>query len=154
MHGLIPGAGAEGWRRLPPSAPLVRAIDLIGDRWVLLIVYHALFHRTTRFGDFCRELGIPTNVLTRRLQALVQAGVLDRADAPRGHSLHEYRLTAHGERLWPVLAALHTWGEQSPTETGELGYGLAHRDCGAPLVLGPTCPHCKADIKAEDLAPG
>ncbi|MGQ0843303.1 MAG: winged helix-turn-helix transcriptional regulator [Sporichthyaceae bacterium] len=120
MHGLIPGSGTEDWKRLPPSRPLVRAVDAIGDRWSLLIVYHALFHGTTRFGDFCRELRIPTNVLTRRLQALVAAGVFDRADAPRGHSLHEYRLTPRGESLWSVVAALHAWGAECMAEDGEL----------------------------------
>ncbi len=155
MHGLIPGLGgnSENWKKVPPPGPLVRAVELVGDRWALLIIYHALFHGTTRFGDFHRDLRIPTNVLTRRLQTLVQAGVLDRAEAPRGHSLHEYRLTPQGEQLWPVLAALHTWGEEWLAEPDELVVGLAHRECGAALTVGPTCPTCKAEVRAEDLSP-
>lgn len=115
MHGLIPGSPEE-WKPQRPSPALVRAVDVVGDRWALLIVYYALVHGTTRFGDFHRELRIPTNVLTRRLQSLVQFGVLDRADAPRGHSLHEYRLTPLGEGLWPVIAALTNWGNESLAE--------------------------------------
>lgn len=155
MHGLIPGLGgnSEHWKKLLPPKPLIRAVELVGDRWALLIIYHALFHGTTRFGDFHRDLRIPTNVLTRRLQALVQAGMLERADAPRGHSLHEYRLTEQGESLWPVLAALHTWGEEWLSQPDELPVGLAHRDCGGNLMVGPTCPTCGTDVKADDLSP-
>lgn len=153
MHGLIP-AGARGGTGVPPTpGPLARAIDAVGDRWTLLIVYQVLFGGMTRFGDFHRELRIPTNVLTRRLQALVQAGVLERVRAPRGHSLHEYRATPQGTHLWTVLAALHAWGATWSAADEEPQIGLAHGACGADLAPGSCCPLCAAEIAPGDLTP-
>jgi DNA-binding HxlR family transcriptional regulator len=122
MHGLVPGRDPRNPERTRSGVrSLSRALDLLGDRWTLLIVYEAMFAGTTRFGDFQRALRIPTNVLTRRLQTMVEAGVLERVPAPRGHSPHEYRLTAYGDRLLPVVAALLTWdGERPAAEIAEI----------------------------------
>lgn len=115
MHAQVPG-GDELWDDLParPSrtGPIDRAIEVVGDRWSLLILHEALFRGTTRFGEFNRALRIPTNILTRRLQALVEAGVFERVSAPQGRSLHEYRPTVKGQHLWPVLAAFLDWGTE------------------------------------------
>jgi DNA-binding HxlR family transcriptional regulator len=99
------------------SAPLdnrdcgvARALELLGDGWTLLIVREAFFG-VRRFADFHRDLGIARNVLSQRLKSLVEAGILERVDAGRHGTRFEYRLTAKGEALLPVLTSLREWAD-------------------------------------------
>src|SRR5262245_22571046 len=86
------------------------ALDVIGDKWTLLIVRDLLLGRS-RFGEFLDAgEGIPTNVLARRLRRLEAAGLVERRLAPRPRSRYAYRLTKSGRRLGPVLAAVRDWG--------------------------------------------
>jgi DNA-binding HxlR family transcriptional regulator len=85
------------------------ALDVIGDKWTLLIVRDLLLGRS-RFGEFLNAgEGIPTNVLARRLRHLEAAGLVERRLAPRPRSRYAYGLTTSGRRLGPVLAALLEW---------------------------------------------
>ncbi len=77
---------------------LARALEIVGERWTLLIVRDAFFG-VRRFGDFAAHLAIPRAVLTHRLSALVEAGVLTIVPGPHGHD--EYALTGKGLDLWP-----------------------------------------------------
>ena len=90
---------------------LSSAIDLLGDRWILLLVKQALYHGSTRFKDFERELNIPTNMLAVRLRKLVALGVIERYPCRAGRSPHEYRLTELGVAIGPTLQALADWAE-------------------------------------------
>lgn len=98
--------------------PVARCVDLIGDRWSLLIVRDA-FDGVRRFGDFQRGLGVARNILSDRLRRLVEAGILESQDASDGTAYHEYVLTARGESLFPVVVALRQWGEQHLFKRGE-----------------------------------
>src|SRR5215467_11562352 len=86
------------------SCSLARTLEVVGERWTLLIVRDA-FYGMRRFGDFAAQLGIPRAVLTNRLRSLVEAGVLDRDE-------DGYRLTAKGIALWPVVRAMMAWGDE------------------------------------------
>ena len=86
------------------------ALDLVGDRWALLIV-RELMLGPRRFGALRRGLpGISANILTRRLTGLEDAGLLLRRTLPPPADLAVYELTAAGLALWPVLRALCLWG--------------------------------------------
>ena len=86
-----------------------RALEIVGERWSLLIVHHALFAGTSRFTDFQRTLGISPNILTKRLDDFVAAGIFElRRDEGR-HA--EYVLTSKGRDLRPVIVALTRWGD-------------------------------------------
>lgn len=98
--------------------PVARCVNLIGDRWSLLIVRDA-FDGMRRFGDFQKSLGVARNILSDRLKKLVDAGVLEMQDASDGTAYQEYVLTAKGESLFPVVVALRQWGEQNLFESGE-----------------------------------
>jgi len=98
--------------------PVARSVDLIGDRWSLLIVRDA-FDGIRRFGDIQRSLGVARNILTDRLRKLVDAGILEMRDASDGTAYQEYVLTAQGESLFPVVVALRQWGELHLFERGE-----------------------------------
>jgi DNA-binding HxlR family transcriptional regulator len=92
------------------SCPVACGLDLLGDRWTLLVVRDLLLGRT-RFKDFAASPeGIPTNILADRLERLVAGGVLERAPSAPGSRHLAYHLTAKGRALRPVVAALRDWG--------------------------------------------
>ena len=93
------------------TCPVARSVDIIGDRWSLLIVRDA-FDGLRRFSDFQRSLGMARNILSDRLHKLVNSGILTTQSASDGTAYQEYVLTAKGERLFPVVVALRQWGEQ------------------------------------------
>ena len=93
------------------TCPVARSVDIIGDRWSLLIVRDA-FDGIRRFSDFQRSLGMARNILSDRLHKLVNSGILTMQSASDGTAYQEYVLTAKGERLFPVVVALRQWGEQ------------------------------------------
>ena len=90
--------------------PIARAADLVGDSWTVLILRDA-FGGIRRFEDFQRNLDAPRSVLTRRLQQLVEDGLLDRVPYQDRPVRHEYRLTEKGRAFWDVLAAMWRWGD-------------------------------------------
>jgi DNA-binding HxlR family transcriptional regulator len=120
-------------KRLDDSdCPVARSVDAIGDWWSLLIVRDA-FDGSRRFGEFQRSLGVAKNILTARLRALVDGGVLASVPASDGSAYREYVLTPKGEALFPVIVALRQWGEQSLFEPGEPHSELVDRRHGRPL---------------------
>ena len=89
---------------------LARALDVLGDRWTLLIV-RELFARNSRYSDLRDALpGIATNLLAARLRQLQEAGVIEAYDAPSPIRATVYRLTARGRDLRPAMRALVAWG--------------------------------------------
>lgn len=112
--------------------PVARSLEVIGDRWCLLIVRDA-FDGISRFGDFQRSLGAARNILADRLRRLVEAGVLQTRPAAEGSAYQEYVLTARGLDLFPVVVALRQWGEGhlfAPHEPHSL---LLDRQTGQPV---------------------
>ena len=90
---------------------VARALDLVGDRWALLIVRELLLRGACRYTDLREGLpGIATNLLVARLRDLEGAGILRRVDAPPPVATTVYELTSRGSDLAPVLHALGTWG--------------------------------------------
>jgi DNA-binding HxlR family transcriptional regulator len=90
---------------------LARALDVIGDRWTLLIVRELLLRGACRYTDLRDGLpGIATNLLADRLRDLEQAGLVAREDAPPPIAATLFGLTARGEELEPALHALARWG--------------------------------------------
>ncbi len=90
---------------------LAKALDVIGDRWALLIVRELLLSGPSRYTDLRHGLpGIATNLLAERLRDLEQAGVVQRAEAPPPIAATLFSLTLRGEELRPVVHALGRWG--------------------------------------------
>ena len=96
----------------PEDCNLAKAIDLVGDRWTMLILRSAMFG-VRRFDDFQKELSIPRTILSGRLKNLTQSGVMERRiyKEEGKRSRPEYILTGAGEALRPVLIALMQWGD-------------------------------------------
>ncbi|GHF91946.1 transcriptional regulator [Amycolatopsis bullii] len=106
---------AEDWT--DPSCPVARTLDLVGDRWSLLVVRDAM-DGARSFTDFQQRTGIARNILTDRLRRLVDRGVLDRRTAPTGRR-QVYVLTPAGRDLFTVVVALRQWGERHAFAPGE-----------------------------------
>ncbi|MDA3631301.1 helix-turn-helix domain-containing protein [Saccharopolyspora oryzae] len=100
-----------------PACPVARTLDLVGDRWSLLIVRDAM-DGARAFTDFQQRTGIARNILTDRLRRLVERGVLDRQTAPSGRR-QLYSLTPAGRDLFTVVVALRQWGERHAFSPGE-----------------------------------
>ena len=92
---------------LGEDCALARALEIVGERWTLLIVRDA-FYGVRRFSDFRDHLGIPRAVLTDRLNLLVGHAILERSVGASGRD--EYALTPKGQRLWPAMWSLMSWG--------------------------------------------
>jgi DNA-binding HxlR family transcriptional regulator len=93
---------------------IARALDVLGDRWTLLVLREADLREVTRFADFRARLGIAPDVLANRLGALVEAGVMEkRPYREKGaRTRYAYHLTKAGEELRIVLGALQQWGDE------------------------------------------
>ncbi|MFD1080664.1 winged helix-turn-helix transcriptional regulator [Micromonospora andamanensis] len=97
-------------------------LDLIGDRWSLLIVRDLLFRGELRFADLAASAeGMPTNTLTDRLRRLEECGILVRRPYSERPPRYEYRLTDRGRDLAPVLDSIATWGTTHLPGTRRLG---------------------------------
>ena len=99
----------KSFDRMP--CPIARSLERVGEWWSMLILRDAL-HGFTRFDQFQKSLGIAPNMLTRRLNALVQAGLLERRRYSERPPRDEYVPTARGRDFQPVLIALLAWGNK------------------------------------------
>ena len=133
---------------------VARALEVVGERWTLLIVRDA-FHGVRRFEDFQRRLGLARNVLTDRLQRLCAAGVFERTRYQERPERFEYRLTEAGRELWPVILALRSWGDRHMAPAGP-PVRLEHRGCGGAVDQRVVCTGCGAPLQARDsvILPG
>src|ERR1700748_2454653 len=93
------------------KCPVARSLDAIGDWWSLLIIRDAFLGRR-RFGEFQKSLGLAKNILTVRLRALTEDGILATAPASDGSAYQEYVLTPKGHGIFPILVALRQWSEE------------------------------------------
>lgn len=93
------------------NCPLPAALEAIGERWSFLILRGAMFG-TRHFEDFQATLGIARNILSNRLARLVERGVMTRCVMDSDKRRVEYRLTAKGRALAPVMIGLRQWAEK------------------------------------------
>lgn len=113
------------------ECPIARSLDRVGEWWSILIMRDAL-HGLRRFDEFSRSLGIAPNMLTRRLNALVEAGMLERRRYSERPPRHEYVPTAKGEDFRMVLMSLVAWGNRHYAEEGT-SVEVVERETGRPL---------------------
>lgn len=131
---------------------IARALELVGERWSLLILRNALFAGNTRYGEFQRSLGIATNVLGDRLDGFVEAGIMERRRTSEQPELFEYVLTDKGRDFAPALIALTEWGDRWAAPDGP-PILYRHGTCGSPVTHELTCASCgRIDDRAEVLA--
>lgn len=126
-----------------PFNPLAASLDLLGDRWTLLLV-NALLSGPKRFGDLQHNVaGIAPNILTQRLRELEARGLLLAVPYSHRPVRLTYSLTGAGSQLHTVIDALTEW---SIGRNG--GEPIAHQACGTALELRSWCPTCERIIDA------
>jgi DNA-binding HxlR family transcriptional regulator len=134
------------------ACSLARSLEVVGERWSLLIVRDAFFG-IRRFNDFSSHLRIPRAVLTDRLDFLIGEDVLVRTPGP-GRRL-EYELTEKGLALWPVVRTLTVWGDSFYAPGGRRRL-FTHQDCGGEPDPVGGCPRCgeHVPLSAIVMRPG
>lgn len=103
-----------------------RALELVGERWTLLILREAFFG-VQRYGQLARNLNIPRPTLSSRLRTLVDVGLLNRVPYSRDPERHEYRLTDAGRELFGAIVVLMRWGTN-----------ICRTQAGHPFCCGTT----------------
>jgi DNA-binding HxlR family transcriptional regulator len=126
---------------------LARALEVVGERWTLLIVRDA-FYGVRRFSDFQAHLDIPKAVLAERLGWLTENGVLERRPDPKHAGRHLYELTPAGRDLWPALHALLVWGGRHRAPNSRV---FRHATCGTLLNDAGYCRECNVTPGPEDI---
>jgi DNA-binding HxlR family transcriptional regulator len=130
------------------NCSVARALEVLGDRWTLLVIRDA-FLGVHRFDDFQRDLGVARNVLSDRLQRLVDEGLLERHRYQERPERFEYRLSAKGTDLWPAIVTLMKWGDRYYAPEGPPRL-VRHRGCGGEVTANLTCATCGRSLTALD----
>ncbi len=125
-----------------------RTLELVGERWSLLILRDAMFGGYTRFSQFQRSLGIATNILAKRLDGFVAAGLVERRQPGSSGEQAEYLLTQKGLELKPVIIALTEWGDRW-LQPGP--FVFQDRSDGRPVELQLRCAGDDAQVGVADV---
>jgi DNA-binding HxlR family transcriptional regulator len=129
------------------NCSIARALEVIGERWTLLIV-RDVFLGLRRFEQFQENLGIARNVLTDRLNRLVEEGILERVRYSERPERYEYRLTQKGRDLNLALAGLRQWGDKYRSEKPPV---LLRRKADKKPVVAALVPNGTDVLRAEEL---
>ena len=130
--------------------PVAHALDLVGERWAMLVVKE-LMHGPQRYTDLAEHLpGIGTNILAARLRSLEECGVIAKRKLPPPAASRVYELTDYGRSLKPVMRELALWGARSlgpPTHKDELFAGwLAN---AMDIIMAPLAPPGRFEFRAD-----
>jgi DNA-binding HxlR family transcriptional regulator len=129
------------------NCSVAKSLELIGERWTMLVV-REVFLGNRRFDEMAARLGIARNVLTSRLQRLVEEGVLEKVRYQERPERFEYRLTEKGIDLWPVMVSLIQYGDRYYAPDGP-PLILMHKDCGGTLDNHRICNRCGERLSAR-----
>ena len=134
------------------NCPVQRALDVVGEKWTLLILRDAA-NGVRRFDDFHRHIGLSEAVLSNRLRTLTAAGILRTVpyQEPGRRSRNEYRLTRKGWDLWPLLLALRQWGETHDPDPAGPVLDVRHTDCDAPVHVTVECTAGHTTLAPTDV---
>ncbi len=125
------------------NCSIAGALALLGERWTLLVMREILLGRR-RFGDIQRHTGVAKNILSDRLQTLVDHGLLEHRD-------NEYRPTQKGLDVNPVLVALMQWGDRYVYGDAAAPGVLVHAACGHDAHPSMRCAHCNEEITPRQM---
>ena len=131
------------------NCSIAAALAVVGERWSLLVMRDVLLGRR-RFAEIKRSLGVAPNILSDRLQQLVEHGLLERRPLAEGSDSHEYVPTAKGRDVSPVLSALLAWGDAYAAPQGPPRVQV-HVPCGHDAHPRLHCSHCGDVIERGEL---
>lgn len=142
------GVMALGKDYATQECSIARALEIVGERWTLLVIRDALYG-VRRYNDFLVHLGIPRAVLAARLQMLTDEGILDKRRYQESPPRDEYVVTDRGIALWPTLRALGRWGREQYAPT--VLRIFQHAECGTEIGSWGECPACAVVVPVEDV---
>lgn len=119
-----------------------RALEVVGERWSLLILRDALFRGMTRFSEFERSLGIAPNVLAKRLETFIASGLVTTASDPVSDGRERYLPTEKAVGFKPVIVALTAWGDRWAAPAGP-PVRFEHEHCGGGITYCLRCAKCQ-----------
>jgi DNA-binding HxlR family transcriptional regulator len=131
------------------TCSVAQCLEVVGEWWTMLIV-RDLFLGVRRFDALQTRLGISRNVLTERLDHLVEHGVIERRPYQEHPVRHDYVLTEKGRSLWPVLNAMRQWGDEWSAPGGP-PVEIVHRGCGQRTHAVTTCAACGERLGPADV---
>ena len=127
--------------------PVAKSLDIIGDRWTLLIVRDLLREGPRKYVELAQSLaGIAPNVLSDRLKLLEAGGIVEREFYEQHPPRAKYKLTKQGADLDLVIEALLQWGSKYLYD----GVAIVHEKCGHDTKLVSTCEHCGEQLRRRD----
>lgn len=129
---------------------IARTLAVIGDRWTLMILRDC-FLGVRRFEAFQARLNISRTIVTDRLRVLVEEGVLRREAYQDNPLRHEYRLTAKGLELHPVILAIARFGDDHYAGPDGPPVIRRHKGCGCDFQPVQTCSECGEVVTARDV---
>ncbi len=139
-----------GWPDLlEDKSSLAIAIDLVGDKWSLLLLA-GCFSGICRFNQFESFLGINRNLLSSRLDKLVDNGLLERHLYNESPKRYEYQLTDVSTELRPVIVGLARWAERNFTKESA-PFAIVHKECEEKIDVVIHCPECDKHLPSENV---
>lgn len=129
---------------------IARSASVLGDHWNLLIIRQACLG-TRRFDEFQEALGTGRNILSQRLNTLVEEGLLTRVQYQDNPPRSEYRLTGKGRDVYPILAAMAAWGEKWMTGPEGTPLVLHHDACGNDMHGVVVCSECGEPLDVRQV---
>jgi DNA-binding HxlR family transcriptional regulator len=133
------------------ACAVAATLQAVGDPWTLLILSDA-FNGVRRFEQWCERLGLARNVLAFRLKTLVSDGILERRLYCERPERYEYVLTPKGRDTFPILMAMHEWGNRHVYGKGNEPVRYMHKDCGHQFEAAMHCAHCGQPAGHHDVA--
>ena len=139
------------------NCSIARTLEIFGEKWTFLIIRES-FYGATRFAQFHRVLQCPRNLLSERLDLLVEEGILERAEyrEPGSRARMEYLMTDKGRELMYIMLALQQWGDRHEADPAGPPVIARHTDCGRELHVTFTCEEGHTVTRPEEveLVPG
>jgi DNA-binding HxlR family transcriptional regulator len=129
------------------SCPVAKTLDIVGERWTLLIVRDFLKHGPRKFQDLEASLGVAPGILSERLKVLEEEGIVSRGFYQEHPPRAQYTLTPKGHDLRTVVAAMAVWGSKHVHPES----ALVHDACGTPIEVGYYCPECDRRVRKVRL---
>src|SRR5881409_4383087 len=127
--------------------PVAKTLEVVGDRWTLLVV-RDLLGGTRRFQDLQASLpGIPPNILSDRLKLMEEHGLVTRRLYSEHPPRAEYALTDKGRELGVVVGALAAWGSRYVHRQT----ALVHAECGHPVEIKYFCRRCAGRVRGATV---
>jgi DNA-binding HxlR family transcriptional regulator len=133
---------------MPRECSIARALDVVGEKWSLLVIREVLLG-AVRFNEIQANTGAPRDILSDRLRKLVANGVLEKSAYQERPPRYEYRLTAAGTEVFGALTLLREWGDR---HCGTPPRVFKHK-CGAPLHTKLVCETCGEAVTARNVRP-